>query len=136
LRTAKERAVSVEVVDPEGRRPLSLREATTAQTYQLNEAGFYELRLANGRQDVVGVNADRRESDLTIMSPDALSLWAGKPNGPSTSPSAQPVAAASAAVPEKFSPHPLWWYVMLLVLLAAVVESWVANLHLGVRREE
>jgi len=136
LRTAKERAVSVEVVDPEGRRPLSLQEATTAQTYQLNEAGFYELRLANGRQDVVGVNADRRESDLAVMSPDALSLWAGKPNGVNASTPQQPIAAASTLQPEKYSPHSLWWYVMLLVLLTAVVESWVANLHLGVRREE
>ena len=136
LRTAKERAVSVEVVDPEGRRPLSLQEATAAQTYQLNEAGFYELRLANGRQDVVGVNADRRESDLTVMSPDALSLWAGKPNGVNGSASDRAVATSSNSASEKFSPHSLWWYVMLLVLLTAVVESWVANLHLGVRREE
>ncbi len=136
LRTAKERAVSVEVIDPEGRRPLSLQEASTAQTYQLNEAGFYELRLANGRQDVVGVNADRRESDLAVMSPDALSLWAGKPNQPAATSPAQTVAAASGSAPEKFSPRSLWWYVMLLVLLTAVVESWVANLHLGVRREE
>lgn len=133
LRTAKERAVSVEVIDPEGRRPLSLQEATTAQNYQLNEAGFYELRLANGRQDVVGVNADRRESDLAVMSPDALSLWQGKPNAQN------PVTAAatsSVSVPEKFSPHSLWWYVMLVLLLTAIVESWVADLHLGVRREE
>jgi len=136
LRTAKERAVSVEVVDPEGRRPLSLQEATTAQTYQLNEAGFYELRLANGRQDVVGVNADRRESDLAVMSPDALSLWAGKPNDANAETWEQSRAAASASAPQKLSQQSLWWYVMLLVLLTAVVESWVADLHLGVRREE
>ena len=51
LRTAKEQAVGVEVVDPNGRRPLSLNEATTAQSYQLTQAGFYQLRLANGRQE-------------------------------------------------------------------------------------
>jgi Aerotolerance regulator N-terminal/von Willebrand factor type A domain len=135
LRTAKERAVSVEVVDPQGRRPLSLQEASTAQTYQLNEAGFYELRLANGRQDVVGVNADRRESDLAIMSPDALSLWAGKPNHTNAAAAAN-VAPAGTEATQKFNPHSLWWYVMLLVLLTAIVESWVANLHLGIRREE
>jgi Aerotolerance regulator N-terminal/von Willebrand factor type A domain len=136
LRTAKERAVSVEVIDPAGRRPLSLQEATTAQTYQLNDSGFYELRLANGRQDVVGVNADRRESDLAVMSPDSLSLWAGKPANSGASAAAGTVASAAGPMPEKFNPHSLWWYVMLLVLLSAVVESWVANLHLGVRREE
>lgn len=136
LRTAKERAVSVEVVDPEGRRPLSLQEATTAQTYQLNDAGFYELRLANGRQDVVGVNADRRESDLAVVSPDALSLWSGKPNQQSAATTAQTAASTSTSPPEKLNPDSLWWYVMLLVLLTAIVESWAANLHLGVRREE
>ncbi|MGA9882601.1 MAG: BatA domain-containing protein [Candidatus Acidiferrales bacterium] len=136
LRTAKERAVSVEVVDPQGRRPLSLQEATTAQTYQLNDAGFYQLRLANGRQDVVGVNADRRESDLAVMSPDALSLWSGKPKTAHATASAATIASTSASAPQKFDAHSLWWYVMLLVLLTAIVESWVANLHLGVRREE
>lgn len=135
LRTAKERAVSVEVVDPRGHRPLSLQQASTAQTFQLNEAGFYQLRLANGRQDVVGVNADRRESDLAVMSSDALSLWAGKPNHANEAVAANIAPAAVQATP-KFGPHSLWWYVMLLVLLTAIVESWVANLHLGIRREE
>ncbi len=67
LRNAKEQAVGVEVVDPDGQRPLSLKEAATAQSYQLTHAGFYQLRLANGRQDVIGVNADRRESDLDVI---------------------------------------------------------------------
>ena len=136
LRTAKERAVSVEVTDPQGRRPLSLQEATTAQTYQLNEAGFYEVRLASGRQDVVGVNADRRESDLAVMSQDAQSLWAGKPGERAASSSTAGLATSSASAPQKFDAHSLWWYVMLFVLLTAIVESWVANLHLGIRREE
>lgn len=136
LRTAKERAVSVEVIDPQGRRPLSLQEAATAQTYQLNDAGFYEVRLANGRQDVVGVNADRRESDLAVMSQDALSLWAGKPGAHGGPAATAEVASAAAPAPQKFNAHSLWWYVMLFVLLAAIVESWVANLHLGIRREE
>ncbi|MDE3170476.1 MAG: polysaccharide deacetylase, partial [Acidobacteriota bacterium] len=136
LRIAKERAVSVEVTDPQGRRPLSLQEATSAQTYQLNEAGFYEVRLASGRQDVVGVNADRRESDLAMMSKDALSLWSGKSGGRGASSTNAQLATSSPSAPRKFDARSLWWYVMLLVLLTAIVESWVANLHLGIRREE
>ena len=54
LRTSKEQAVSVEIVDPAGRRPLSLQEATTAESYQLTSSGFYDVRLANGRRDLVG----------------------------------------------------------------------------------
>jgi len=77
LRSDKQHAASVEVIDPEGRRALSLKEAATSSTFQLSRAGFYELRLANGRQEVIGVNADRRESDLDIVPEDTLALWRG-----------------------------------------------------------
>jgi hypothetical protein len=130
LRTSKEQAVSVEVIDPDGRRPLSLKEATTAQSYQLTSSGFYQLRLANGRQDLVGVNADRRESDLDVIAPDVLGLWSGNTSKESVAP------AAAQPAPEKNKPFGLWWYVMLLVLLAAVAESWVATRYLGTRQEE
>jgi hypothetical protein len=133
LRTSKEEAVSVEVIDPQGRRPLSLKEAASAKTYQVTQAGFYELRLANGRQDVIGVNPDRRESDLEVLSPDILSLWTGKNTaGPSGS------AAERVAPPpeDKSKPYGLWWYVMLLGLGAALAESWVASRYLGIRQED
>jgi hypothetical protein len=39
-------------------------------------------------------------------------------------------------VQEKNSPRSLWWYVMLLVLVAAVAESIVASRYLGTQREE
>jgi Aerotolerance regulator N-terminal/von Willebrand factor type A domain len=132
LRTAKEQAVGVEVIDPNGRRPLSLKDAATAQSYQLTQAGFYQLRLANGRQELVGVNPDRRESDLAITPPDVQSLWSGNSNnGP------QPAQAAAIEGDQaKTRPYPLWWYIMLLALAAALAESWVANQYLGIRREE
>ena len=106
LRTAKEQAVSVEVTEPSGQRPLSLQEAVSSQSYQLSHAGFYEVHLANGRQDLIGVNADRRESDLTPMPEDVLALWRGSdtkageravPNA--TLAEAQPVSQATAAGP-------------------------------------
>ena len=131
LRTAKERAVGVEVVDPEGRRPLSLGDAATAQAYKVTRAGFYQVRLANGRQDLIGVNADRHESDLTRMPDELQSLWSGNRGSGS-----EPVTAAADDPQEKNNPYALWWYVMLLVLAAAVAESWVANQYLGIRRED
>ncbi len=67
LRNAKEQAQGVEVTDPEGKRPLTLGEAASAQSFQLTEAGYYQLRLANGRQDEVGVNADPKESNLDVI---------------------------------------------------------------------
>ncbi|MFZ0785497.1 MAG: BatA and WFA domain-containing protein [Candidatus Acidiferrales bacterium] len=135
LRTSKEEAVGVEVIDPEGRRPLSLKEATSAQTYQVKQAGFYELRLANGRQDVIGVNPDRRESDLDVLAPDVLSLWTGK-GAAEPGDASQAQAAASGPAEDKSKPYGLWWYVMLLALAAALAESWVASRYLGIRRED
>jgi len=133
LRTSKEEAVSVEVIDPQGRRPLSLKEAANAQTYQVTQAGFYELRLANGRQDVIGVNPDRRESDLDVLPPDVLSLWTGKN---ATEQGTHAATAGPGPSEDKSKPYGLWWYVMLVALAAALCESWVASRYLGIRRED
>jgi hypothetical protein len=129
LRTAKEQAISVEVIEPDGRRPLSLREATSAQSFKLTRAGYYELRLANGRHDLIGVNADRRESDLEVIPAEVLSLWRGRPV-------AQPAQAPAAEQSqEQTKPYGLWWYAMLLVFAAAVAESMLASRYLGIQRE-
>jgi hypothetical protein len=133
LRNPQERGVGVELIDPAGHQPLSLQQATTALTYQLTDTGFYQLRLADGRQNMIGVNADRLESNLALISPQTLSLWAGRPSGDSPdAPGTSPQGQAS----QKYIHRSLWWYVMLLLLLAALVESWVANEHLGVRKED
>src|SRR4029077_1479605 len=83
LRTAREpegaQRLGVEVVDPDGHRPLSLTEAATAQALRLTRAGFYQIRLANGREDIVGVNPDRRESNLDVLPQDVEALWRGSP---------------------------------------------------------
>jgi hypothetical protein len=134
LRTAKEQAVSVEVIDPQGKRPLSINQAATAQSIQLTEAGFYELRLANGRQDVVGVDADRRESDLALMPDDVIALWTGRSNNGTQSASAAN-ADADDAPPDK-TPYSLAWYVLLALLGVALAESVLASRYLGTQREE
>ena len=134
LRTAKEQAVSVDVTDPGGKHPLSIQQAASAQSIQLTDAGFYELRLANGRQDMVGVNADRRESDLAPMADDVMSLWTGKsPNGTQSAASAGPAADDSA--PEK-TPYSIAWYVLLALAAVALAESVLASRYLGTQREE
>jgi len=128
LRNAKEQAQGVEITDPEGKRPLTLGEAVFAQSFQLTEAGYYQLRLANGRQDEVGVNPDPKESNLDVIPGDVLSLWQGA-GGESTQESSAPGRANKA-------PQSYWWYVMLLVLISAVAESVLASRYLGTQREE
>jgi hypothetical protein len=130
LRSSKEQSVGVEVIDPQGRRPLSLKESTSAQTYQLASAGFYELQLANGRHDVIGVNPDRRESNLEVIPDDVLALWRGN----SGAESAQ--AAAGGTAQEPTQPYRFWWYIMILVLAAAIAESLLANRYLRAQQQE
>jgi hypothetical protein len=120
-------SAGVEIIDPDGRRALSLTEAARAQSFQLTRAGFYRIRFANGRDALIGVNPDRRESNLEPIANDLLQLWGGH----STSP-----APAVGYVQEKNTVHGIWWYVMLLVLVAAVAESIVASRYLGTQREE
>ena len=82
------------------KRALSLKEAASAQAFRLNREGFLELRRANGRNELMAVHADRRESDLDVIPKETLALWqgtgrAGGPGGPGA-PAAQP--------------YSLWWY--------------------------
>ena len=106
---------------------MSLTEARKAQSFQLTRAGFYRIRFANGRDAVIGVNPDRRESNLEPIAKDLLQLWGSHSASP---------AAAVGYVQGKNTPRSLWWYVMLLVLVAAVAESIVASRYLGTQREE
>jgi hypothetical protein len=133
LRTAAARtsapSAGVEIIGPDGHRALSLAEAASAQSFELTHAGFYQIRFANGRNALIGVNPDARESNLQPVANDLLQMW-GK--GSAT---AAP-SAATGYVQEKYTPHSVWWYVMLLVLVAAVAESIVASRYLGTQREE
>jgi hypothetical protein len=137
LRNAKEKGQGVEVTDPEGKRPLTLGEAASAQSFQLTEAGYYQLRLANGRQDEVGVNPDPKESNLDVIPDDVMALWQGKGSAPSQeAPGQGTTAPANPATTPHKTPQTIWWYVMLLVLASAVAESVLASRYLGTQREE
>jgi hypothetical protein len=127
LRDSKETGAAVDVVDPKGDRVLSLAEAAKAQNIQFNLAGFYDIRRPNGRNELVAVNADRHESDLTPATQETLSLWQNTANGAS--------AAGGATSQSEQKPLSLWWYVMIAVLVLAVAESLLGNQHLSVDKE-
>jgi hypothetical protein len=123
-------AASVEVIDPDGRRPLSLNEARTMQSFRLERSGFYQIRFANGRDAVIGVNPDRRESNLEPLTKDMQDLWSGGSGSRGTQP------AGSVPVQAKARPVTLWWYVMLFALVVALAETALASGYLGTQREE
>jgi len=149
LRSAREQAVGVSVTDPDGKQALSFAESATAQSYPLNRAGFYEVRLANGRTDLVAVNTDRRESDLAPIPAETLSLWTGGKSVGNTPRNTDKGAAGAQgdATPERAAPRagatvqgsvqlPLWWYAMLGLLAVALAESVLAGGYLGTKRED
>jgi hypothetical protein len=124
---SKAAGATVDIIGPDGKRPLSLKEAAAAQSFQLARAGFYQIRFANGRDALIAVNPDSRESDLQSIPADVLKLWSGGAGG------AQPAAETAAEATNDVSGA--WWWVMLLVLLAALAESALASRYLGTQRE-
>jgi hypothetical protein len=122
---------TVDVIGPDGKRPLSLKEAAAAESFQLSHAGFYQIHFANGRDALIAVNPDRRESDLEPIPDDVLKLWSGSGNANGVVP-----AESDAAAEERENVSGIWWWFMLVLTAMAVAESIVATGYLGTQREE
>lgn len=124
LRTAKEKGVPVEIVGPDGKRLLTLSESTKARTFQFPSQGFFDIRRANGREELASVNADRRESDFAVLSPETLDLWKNtgiaSKQGPST----------TSSVGQRDDRAELWLYVLAMLAILAVAESVLGNRHM------
>lgn len=121
LRAGDGKGAAAEVLGPDGKRMLSLEEATKARNFALDREGFFEIKTAAGRRSLVAVHADRRESDLAPIPAETLDLWKGTGSSDST-PGGGPGAAGG---PDE--PWGLWPYILLLLLGVAVAESVVAD---------
>jgi len=127
LRSSRQQGSTVEVLDPAGKRALTLDESARAQTMMLTSEGFYDVRRPSGRHELVAVNADRRESDLDVLSAETLSLWENTGKGTAV--------AASGGGADSQNKRSFWWYVLLAALALAVAETIVGNQHLSVDKE-
>jgi hypothetical protein len=125
-------AAGVEVIDPEGQRPLSLSEAASARSLRLEKAGYYQVRLASGRTQLIAVNPDRRESDLRLVPDDVVAAW--QRHAAASAASAD--SGASAVIPATEQRVALWQLLVVLALAAALAQSWVGGRYLTARREE
>jgi hypothetical protein len=123
LRTAAEQNVPVEIIGPNNQRVLTLSESAKATTYQFPTQGFYDIRRANGREEMAAVNPDRRESDFTLVTQETLNLWKNTGTG-----SFSGTSATSAGNTEEHSE--IWWWVLVLLALLAIAETVVGDRHL------
>jgi hypothetical protein len=115
------------IFDPRGEAALGL--GAGSDDVLLDQVGFYEV-VGGGATELVAVNFDPRESDLTPIDAATLERWRGlgvRPGEQATPTTA--VAAVGDTVPSSFGP----WLVILLLMLV-VVESAVGNWHLRIRR--
>ncbi|MEJ0040482.1 MAG: hypothetical protein WDO68_31415 [Gammaproteobacteria bacterium] len=125
-----------QVFDPRGNRATALGDTSEKPRILADQVGFYEVR-GGGRSDWVAVNADPRESDLSRLPDDSVSLWTGmQKDGPDAGAAPQ-VVAASAAETASGAKSPLksiWPWLLLIAVTLAFIEPLVANSYLHVRR--
>jgi hypothetical protein len=124
LRTVKEKNVPVEIIAPDGKRALTLAESATAVSFQFPTEGFYDVRRANGREELAAVNPDRRESDFTLLNPETVNLWKNTGVGSTSG------TNAASAGNQKEETSELWWWVLALLALMAIAEIVVSDRHL------
>ncbi|HXP85999.1 MAG TPA: BatA domain-containing protein [Bryobacteraceae bacterium] len=118
--------VGAEVLDPDGRRVLSLEEAATSRNFALNREGFFEVRTASGRHTFFAAHADRRESDLAVMPKETLDLWKATGESDQT-PAGGTTGEAGPGATRPWSLSPI---LLLLLLGVALAESVVADRYL------
>jgi hypothetical protein len=127
LRRTREEGTAADVVGPEGRHELSIKEGAQAMAFDLTRAGFYEVQRADGRRLLMAVHADRRESDLTTIPAETLALWRNTGN--------TTVDLQSSGMERQTEAWRQWRYALLLVLAAALAESLYASRYLRQERQ-
>jgi hypothetical protein len=128
LRNARDSRTAVEVLGSGGERLLNLSEAATAQSFVLPAEGFFDIRRANGRDELIAAHADRRESDLDIIPPETLDLW--RNTGAGSAP-----GAGTADLPGERR-QSLWWYFALALLVLSLAESLLSGRYLTAGEEQ
>ncbi len=105
LRSADSQSAAAEVLDPDGKRALTLEEATKAHTFALDREGYYEIKTANGRRSLMAVHTDRRESDLSPIPKETLDLWGATGGAQTSDPAAGGAQSEDLRKPWSLAPY-------------------------------
>jgi hypothetical protein len=130
LRTVKEKNVPVEIIGPDNKRLLTLSESAKATAFQFPSEGFFDIRRASGREELAAVNADRRESDFSIVPPESVELWKNTGIASKTE-----VGTSSGTANTRDDNAELWWWVLALLAVLAVAESVLGNRQMSAGKE-
>jgi hypothetical protein len=114
-----------QIFDPAGEPALGLG---GTDDVLLDDLGFYEL-VGGGRNELVAVNFDVRESNLEPVDAATLARWQALGQSGAATPTVSALARGDETVPT-----PLGYWILFLVLISLGVESWVGNWHLRIRR--
>ncbi len=115
-----------QIFAPDGEAALGLAGAGAGDDVLVEQIGFYEV-VAAGQTELVAVNVDPRESDVTPMQANGLTRWR------ELSPGAGQAGVGNVELMET-PPTELWPWILALLVVVVFVESWVGNWHLRVRR--
>jgi hypothetical protein len=114
------------VVSPSGERR-TIGDGTSGMSLQLDEQGYYEVRVA-GQNDkrpyTVAVNIDPAESDLTPMDQQEFLATATGQAGTGVVNAPDMTGVKPEEAERRQS---VWWYLLLVGMLALVAESILAN---------
>ena len=111
-----------QIYDPDGEAVLGLG----GDDVLLERIGFYEL-VGGGREELVAVNFDARESNLTPADADTLMRWQELGRA------AESAAPVTGVVQERVQ-IPIGYWLLMLAVVVAVMESALGNWHLRIRR--
>ena len=120
-------ASSGQVVDPDGETVLSLADTTREQQIRLNKTGIYEVYTPQG-ETMVAANIDPLESDLRKLSQEVLDRWQESTGG-------QALTGEFSLDSNETETLELWKWVLLILLVVVIAESFLGNLHLAPRSE-
>jgi hypothetical protein len=114
-----------QLIDPAGRRLLSLGQTRRPPTVKLSQTGFYEI-YTPATEALVAVNPDTLESDLAPMSAAALGRWRAALATPDT-PASEAGAAATAGAGTTPVHVPLAPLLLCLLCVTVIAESLLGN---------
>ena len=118
-------AAGTQLIDPDGEPMRELSDISTRTSIKLETPGIYELRSSAGTQ-AVAVNSDSKESDITRIDSETLAKWQQIATNAPTETSTEETSNTST--------RSFWMWLLPLLLLLALLESFYSHRHLWIRR--